>query len=77
MKKDLRFEYGMLARLESDCKYFLGYGGRNERHLWAGSVDKQIEEMKRRYNWFKDEDKPEWINLEIIEDYYRQMKEEQ
>ena len=43
---DKKFRYSLLSRLESDCKYFLGNGNRNERHLWAGSVEKQIAKMR-------------------------------
>lgn len=31
-------DYVLLDRLRADCEYFLGAGGRSEKHLWAGSV---------------------------------------
>ena len=69
---DAQFNYMLLGRLESDCKYFLGNGGRCERHLWAESVEGQIEKMKELWNGF--EVKPEWLTMEQIEAYEAQMK---
>lgn len=63
----------MLGRLESDCKYYLGYGNRNPKHLWAGDEKKQIEEMKRIYNSFTDDKKPEWLTWENILEYEKEM----
>ena len=30
--------YFLLSRLKDDCEYFLGAGGRAEKHLWAGNA---------------------------------------
>lgn len=68
--------YMLLSRLESDCKYYLGNGNRNEKVLWAGSVDKQIAKMKELWNNFPDDMKPEWLSMEDIENYEREMKTE-
>lgn len=73
LSKDDTFRYMMLDRLKTDCNYFLGNGNRNEKHLWAGDVDKQIKLMKDLYNSF--EEKPEWISMEDIENFEKQMKE--
>lgn len=70
---DSEFLYQMLSRLESDCKYFLGNGGGAEKHLWALTVDNQISAMKEIYN--KLEEKPEWLSLEQINNYEKQMTE--
>ena len=43
--KDDKFLYMMLSRLVSDCDYFLGFGGRSVKNLWAGEVEKHIETM--------------------------------
>lgn len=66
-------DYMMLSRYKMDCNYFLGYGNCYEGHLYYGSVTKQIEEMKKLYDSFSDEDKPEWLTMEQIEDYEKQM----
>lgn len=67
------FDYMMLSRYKSDCDYFLGYGNGYEGHLYYHSVNKQIEEMKELYNNFSNEEKPEWLTMEQIEDYEKQM----
>lgn len=69
-----RNQYGLLSRLQSDCKYFLGYGGRCERHLWAGNVTDQIAKMKELWQQFPDDLKPEWLTWEQILDYENKMK---
>lgn len=68
------FEYMLLDRLKSDCKYFLGNGNRYEKHLWAGNVDKQIKKMKELYEILHV--KPEWCTWEDILEYERLMKNE-
>lgn len=36
MRRDKRFRYMLLARLQSDCEYYLGFGNRSTGRLWAG-----------------------------------------
>lgn len=67
------FNYMMLGRLESDCRYYLANGNRCVKHLWAGDAKKHIEEMKRIYNSFADDKKPEWLTWEQILEYERLM----
>lgn len=43
-------DYMLLSRLKADCDYFLGAGGRAEKHLWAGNVREQIAKMRELYN---------------------------
>lgn len=43
-------DYRLLDRLRADCEYFLGAGGRAEKHLWAGSVYEQIVKMRELYD---------------------------
>ena len=74
LKQDARFRYMLLDRLRTDCNYFLGYGNRSEKNLWAGNVDEQIKTMKDLYNSFGEDKKPEWISMEDIENYEKQMK---
>lgn len=40
----------LLDRLRADCDYFLGAGGRSEKHLWAGNVHAQIKKMRELYD---------------------------
>lgn len=72
-----KFNYMLLSRLKSDCDYFLGHGLRNEKHLWAGSVDRQIAKMRELYNSFADDEKPEWLTIEQIDEYERKMKSDE
>lgn len=72
---NLEYNYMLLDRLKSDCEYFLGYGNGSERHLWAGNIDDQIAKMKELYNSFTDDQKPEWITMEDINNYEKEMKE--
>lgn len=74
VSEDVKFNCMMLSRLQSDCDYYLGNGKRSERVLWAGNVDDHIAEMKRLWNNLKV--KPEWLSMEEIEDYEKQMKNE-
>lgn len=66
------FLYQMLSRLELDCKYFLENGNSYEKYLWATTVDNQISAMKEIYN--KLEEKPEWLSLEQINNYEKEMR---
>ena len=38
-------KYCLLDRMRIDCEYFLGFGARHEKYLWAESVKEQIESM--------------------------------
>ena len=68
---DDKFNYMMLDRLRTDCEYFLGYGNGYEPHLWAGNVEDQIAEMRKIYD--KLPEKPEWLSLEDIDKYEKDM----
>ena len=61
----------MLDRLRADCDYFLGAGGRSEKHLWAGNVHAQIKKMRELYDALPE--KPEWLTAEAIDRYAAQM----
>ena len=61
----------LLDRLRADCDYFLGAGGRSEKHLWAGSVHAQIKKMREMYDALPE--KPEWLTTEAIDRYVAQM----
>ena len=64
-------DYVLLDRLRADCDYFLGAGGRSEKHLWAGSVYAQIKKMRELYDALPE--KPEWLTTEAIDRYAAQM----
>ncbi len=77
-KSNDSFMYMILDRMRMDCNYFLG-SGKNEANkvskLWSGSIDGIIEDMKAIYNNFGEDERPEWLTMEQIEEYEAQMKE--
>ena len=74
LNSQMPYNYMMLSRLQADCDYFLNYGGRNIKHLWAGNVSDQIQKMKDIYNTLPEP--PEWISMDDIEAYETKMKDE-
>lgn len=70
--EDFKFNYMMLDRLQSDNDYYLKHP--DEQNLWAGSVDKQISEMKKLWNQLPKDKKPEWLSMEDILEYEKKMK---
>lgn len=71
--KEEKFNYMLLSRLQSDCDYYLGYGNRYAKHLWAEDEQKQIDKMKELYNSFSDDAKPEWLTMDQINEYEKEM----
>jgi hypothetical protein len=68
---DYKFEYQMLSRLQQDCEYWLNYGNRCDKHLWAGNPKDQIAEMRRIYDVLPE--KPQWLTVEQIDQYEKAM----
>ena len=73
LNKDAEFRYQLLDRMRGDCKYYLGNGNGHDKYLWAGNVKDQIEDMKKLYNSFPDDEKPEWITMEDINNFEKEM----
>ena len=72
MEADYKKYYMLLSRLQQDCNYYLGHGGRDAKHaLWAHDEQEQIDKMRELYNMLPE--KPEWITLEDIDNYAREM----
>lgn len=76
LPREMARAYMMLSRLKSDCDYVINNNIRMP-HLffWAGTPDKQIKEMRDRWNAFEDDEKPEWLTMEQIDEYERKLKE--
>lgn len=68
-QRDARFRYMLLSRLQSDCKYYLDFGNRNPRCLWAGDEAEQIEFMIKLHDSFMEDEKPMWLTMEQIKEY--------
>lgn len=63
------FLYQMLGRLEADCLYYLGNGGRFAGHLWAGNEREQIKLMRMIYRRLCEIGAaPEWMSEQQIND---------
>lgn len=73
IRRDKRFRYMLLARLQSDCEYYLGFGNRSTGRLWAGDEARQIEWMTRLYDSFPEDEKPRWLTREKIAEYANRM----
>ena len=73
LNRDSKFRYMLLSRLQVDCDYFLGNGNRHEKHLWAGDVEEHITAMRMLWNSFPADKKPQWISIEDIEKYEKEM----
>lgn len=68
----------LLGRMVSDCEYYLGFGNRHPKHLWAGNEHEQIEYMKFIWNQLTHiygEVLP-WCPLERIEQFEIKMQKE-
>ena len=69
---NFELEYRQLSRMKADCDYFLGAGGRHEKHLsGGGSVEQQIAKMRELYDAVSE--KPEWLTAEDIDRYEQRM----
>lgn len=68
-----RFQYQMLDRYRCDCDYYLGYGNRNSVVLPLKDERKLIEEMKRIWLSFSEEEKPKWLTWDQILEYEKAM----
>lgn len=71
MESDYKFEYMLLSRLQMDCEFYLGYGNRCDKFLWAKNVSDQISKMRELYNMLPV--KPMWIDREDINNYEIRM----
>jgi hypothetical protein len=70
LENSQKLSYCLLSRLKADCNYFLNTT-RYPGHLWGGSVADHISKMKEIYNELRV--KPEWITMEDINEYEKQM----
>lgn len=70
-QKDFRFEYMLLDRLRCDCEYYLDYGRRCAKQLWAQDEQRQIDKMRELYDLLPV--KPEWLTREQIDEYAAKM----
>ena len=67
LQHDKKFRYMLLSRMQSDCEYYLNYGNRNPKRLWA--------DMILLHDSFKEDEKPQWMTMDEILDYQKRMLE--
>lgn len=67
------FKYMLLDRMKQDCNFYLGNGNRLKKYLWAGDEAEHIANMKALWNSFPEDGKPEWLTMEQIEEYKKEM----
>ncbi|MDR6939235.1 LPD11 domain-containing protein [Arcanobacterium hippocoleae] len=77
---DLIHYYNFLDRLQSDCKYYLGACVEDQvdmviaqKHLWAGTIEGQIDKMREIYENLPENEKPVWLSLSDINEYEKKM----
>lgn len=73
LNHDKKFRYMLLDRMREDCKYYLGYGNRNPKELWANNVEEHIAYMKMLWNSFAEDEKPEWLTMNEILEFEKEM----
>lgn len=73
MQRDSRFRYMLLSRLQSDCEYYLNYGNRHSKCLWAGNEERQIDFMIKLHDSFNADEKPQWLTMDKIKEYEKEM----
>lgn len=73
--KDDKFRYQILSRMQMDCDYYLGNGGRNAKYLWmSGDPAAHIKVMYALWDSF--DEKPEWLTRKEIDAYAKAMLED-
>ena len=66
-----QYGYMTLDRCRHDYQFYLGYGRRQDKFLYMGNPQDQIDFMRALYD--KLDDKPEWLTLEQINEFEKRM----
>lgn len=77
LQTDETFRYMLLDRMNIDCYYYLGNGDGHNKYLWGGDVKTQIAYMRALYDSFPNDKKPEWLSIEDIDNYQKEMIEKE
>ena len=75
-KSDKKFRYQLLGRMQQDCEYWLGFGGRNDKKLWALEKNEHLKLMGELLESFSPEERPDWLTSEQIAEYVHRMSDE-
>lgn len=65
--------YALLSRMVADCRYYLGYGNRSPKCLWAGEPAAQLVYMGYLLHSFQPDAMPEWFTPSDLAALKRQM----
>lgn len=68
-----RYKYVLLDRMVMDCLYYLGNGNRNVKYLWSKDETEHVANMKALWSSFPEDEKPEWLSMEEIEKFEKEM----
>lgn len=68
-----RYKYTLLDRMVMDCLYYLGNGNRTAKYLWSKDETEHIANMKALWDSFPENGKPEWLSMEEIEKFEKEM----
>lgn len=71
MAEDCTYYYRLFDRLVQDCEYYLDYGNRCDKHLWAGNPRDQIAKMREIYA--KLPEAPIWFPACMLDVYEELM----
>ena len=71
LERAFKFDYMMLDRMRVDCEYYKSAEHFNNSH--ASTIRETIEEMKRIWNKFPKDLKPNWITYEQILGYEKKF----
>ncbi|AGO47663.1 hypothetical protein Phi4:1_gp126 [Cellulophaga phage phi4:1] len=63
----MKYNYMLLGRLQMDLDYYLGFGGRNEKHLFYSSIEEHIRETINLWKLLPV--KPEWLRATKLIEY--------
>lgn len=72
LKSEKRFRYMMLDRMRQNREYYFRIGG-NANVLWPKDEKQHINNTKDIWNSFDDNDKPEWLTMEEIDEFASRM----
>lgn len=64
-----KFTFDMLARLKSDCDYYLGHGHASHTVLWGKTPRNHCNEMRRLLLSIPEEERPIWLTENDIRWY--------
>ena len=68
-----KFTFDMLARLKSDCDYYLGHGHASNNALWGKTPYDHCNEMARLLLSIPEEERPLWLTKNDIRLYRMAM----